>query len=78
MFLYLPVEQSLRSAHLGAYRSFGIAAFECTVQGNRQVAFLPDVSPDESAVIVCRKKISPRKNPGAGFFASLQQFLVQV
>ena len=33
MFLYLPVEQSLRSAHLGAYRSFGIAAFECTVQG---------------------------------------------
>lgn len=56
MFLYLPVEQSLRSAHLGAYRSFGIAAFECTVQGNRQVAFLPDVSPDEgkAALIACR------------------------
>lgn len=56
MFLYLPVEQSLHCAHLGAYRSFGIAAFECTAQGKKQVAFLPDVSPDEgkAALIACR------------------------
>ena len=52
MFLYLPVEQSLRSAHLGAYRSFGIAAFECTAELNAEL-----LQSAVSAVLVTRQMV---------------------
>ncbi len=48
--VYILVEQSLYSPYIGRYRSFGIAAVDCSAVPHEVPAFIPDVSADRGFV----------------------------
>jgi hypothetical protein len=56
LFLYLPIRETLYSAELGRYRSFGLAAFRVADWRIERVASVSDISPAERMVsaLACR------------------------
>lgn len=48
--VYIPVEQSLNSPFTGRYRTYGIAAVDCSVNPHDVLDFIPDVSIDREFV----------------------------
>ncbi len=50
--VYIPVEQSLNSPFTGRYRTYGIAAVDCSVNPHEVLDFIPDVSIDREFVSV--------------------------
>lgn len=50
MFFYHCVMERLEDPELGAYTSFGIAAFCASSGRNRKLRFISDVSPDPALV----------------------------
>lgn len=49
-FLYLPVEQTLFTEELGAYRSFGLHVLRDFDGSNQEITFFQDVSTDRALI----------------------------
>ncbi len=46
MFLYLPVENEVRSPYIGLYRTFGLRVLRSEKNIDTEVMTLPDISTD--------------------------------
>lgn len=64
MFLYLPVENEVRSPYIGLYRTFGLRVLRSEKNIDTEVMTLPDVSTDfeftlRLASLFTRKQMDP-------------------
>lgn len=64
MFLYLPVENEIRSPWTGPYRAFGLRVLRNGDEGDRELMVLPGVSTDFAftlrlASLFTRKQLDP-------------------